>query len=106
MFAILGIGILIFLFSYRYLLHRERLMMISKGLTTNYRPGQRYNDLRNSLALIGIGLGTLLAYSLEQTFHVSNVVPFYIGFVSVFGGIGLFISFLIQGRENKSDRSS
>ncbi len=52
---LLGVGVLIFLFAIRYLTNKERMYMIEKGTVPDFKNKQCFQDLRNSLILIGVG---------------------------------------------------
>lgn len=93
MIALLGVGVLIFLFAIRYLTNKESMYMIEKGTVPDFKNKQCFQDLRNSLILIGVGTGALLAYYIDPPPR-HDFSP--IRMISILGGIGLPVSFLIQ----------
>jgi hypothetical protein len=99
------------IFGLRYMVNKERMAMIEKGIdfgTTKAQP-QPYKNLKWGLLLIGLGLGLFIAYILDFTvFNSTNeelndkVGFIYFALMAVFGGLGLFISYLIEKKETLS----
>jgi len=93
-------------FGIVYLYKRERMAMIERGMDPrNYKPHARqsapYQTLKWGLLLIGAGLGLCLAYTLDRSiFHDDDNPAMYFGLIAVFGGLGLFISFLMEKKDN------
>ncbi len=96
------------IFGLRYMANKERMAMIEKGIdigTIKAQP-QPYKNLKWGLLLIGAGLGLFLAFVLDQTVfkiadglnHDKNV-PIYFALIAIFGGLGLFVSYLIEKKE-------
>jgi hypothetical protein len=90
-------------FGIVYLHKRERMAMIERGMDPrSYKPrSQTYNTLKWGMLLIGAGLGLFLAYVLDHTWFESmnrdeNNPAIYFALIALFGGLGLFISFLIE----------
>jgi hypothetical protein len=90
-------------FGIVYLHKRERMAMIERGMDPrSYKPrSQTYNTLKWGMLLIGAGLGLFLAYILDHTCFESmnkdeNNPAIYFALIALFGGLGLFISFLIE----------
>ena len=90
-------------FGIVYLHKRERMAMIERGMDPrSYKPrSQTYNTLKWGMFLIGAGLGLFLAYVLDHTWFESmnrdeNNPAIYFALIALFGGLGLFISFLIE----------
>ncbi|MDR0506453.1 MAG: hypothetical protein LBH32_06520 [Dysgonamonadaceae bacterium] len=107
-FLVLGTYKIIELFVKR----KERLVIIEKftsqtGLEPVRLPKLFYErkdfgswSLRISLLLIGIGIGALCAFFIRiwciETMLNHDLSTLYIACLSLFGGIGLFIAFLIE----------
>jgi hypothetical protein len=98
------------IFGLRYMSNKERMAMIEKGLDPGLRKSQAqpYMVLKWGLLLIGAGLGLFLAFTLDHSiFKVSanewedngRNVPIYFSLIAIFGGLGLFTSYLIEKKE-------
>ncbi|MFC5284905.1 DUF6249 domain-containing protein [Pedobacter alpinus] len=96
------------IFGLRYMVNKERMAMIEKGIDISFSKSQPqpYKNLKWGLLLIGLGLGLFIAYLLDFTvFNSSNedmnkkVVFIYFSLMAIFGGLGLFISYLIEKKE-------
>jgi len=103
MVIIVSISMFAMIFGIVYLHKRERMAMIERGMDPrNYKPrSQTYNTLKWGMLLIGAGLGLFLAYILDHTWFESmnrdeNNPAIYFSLIALFGGLGLFISFLIE----------
>ena len=93
------------IFGLRYLSNKEKMAMIEKGMdigTTKAQP-QPYVNLKWGLLLIGTGLGLFIAYTLDHTLFKlaegvddDTNVPIYFAMIALFGGLGLFTSYLIE----------
>jgi hypothetical protein len=78
--------------------NRERMAMIEKGVSpkdfmTERRPNS-YGIVKWALLLAGIGFG-LFVGSLLETYTSIQEEPAYFASALFFGGVGLFIAFLI-----------
>jgi len=99
------------IFGIVYLYKRERMAMIERGMDPrSYKPhasrSAPYQNLKWGLLLLGAGLGLCLAYILDRCiFHDYDNPAMYFGLIAVFGGVGLFISFLIEKKDmiNRKD---
>ncbi len=98
------------IFGLRYMSNKERMAMIEKGLDPGMRKSQAqpYAVLKWGLLLIGAGVGLFLAFTLDHTvFKVTadewgnngQNVPIYFSLIAIFGGLGLFTSYLIEKKE-------
>lgn len=96
------------IFGIRYLQNRENMAMIQNGMDPKLsRPqSEPYKNLKWGLLLMGAGTGLFLAYLLDHTildfgdgFHRAGNVAVYFALIGVFGGLGLFISYLIEKKE-------
>jgi len=96
-------------FGIVYLRNRERMAMIERGmdprLDSEKKPGTRNYVLTWSLLLIGAGVGLFLAIYLQYKIAVnpgdSDNPAIYFALIAIFGGLGLFISYLIEKKEAK-----
>jgi hypothetical protein len=96
-------------FSLRYFSNRERMAMIQNGMDPGLQRAQPqpYAVLKWGLLLMGAGVGLFLAYMLDHTVlnsgghHDGNddIAAIYFSLIGIFGGLGLFISYLIEKRE-------
>ncbi len=96
------------IFGLRYMANKERMAMIEKGMdigAVKAQP-QPYRNLKWGLLLIGAGLGLFLAFVLDQTIfkvtdgvNTDKNVPIYFALIALFGGLGLFVSYLIEKKE-------
>jgi hypothetical protein len=82
--------------------HAERIAMIEKGvgkdLLFGTQPEHKVSGtLRASLLLIGIGLGFLLGYFLDQMFRMREVG--YFSMLFIFGGLGLGLAYIIEEKK-------
>ncbi|HVW96350.1 MAG TPA: DUF6249 domain-containing protein [Mucilaginibacter sp.] len=104
------------IFGIVYLAKRERMAMIERGMDPRrYKPQSApFQTLKWGLLLIGAGAGLFFAYLLDHTVfkHMTNGfdddgnVAIYFALIAVFGGAGLFLSFLMEKKEaDKSDKN-
>ena len=81
----------------------ERMKLIETGgdpsLLTSKPESSRFNTLRFSLLLVGIGTGFLLGSLLDKAFDLEEVAYFAMLFIC--GGSGLLAAYLIQGKKDK-----
>ena len=83
--------------------HLERMAKIEKGIDTHSNSKQsKFLTIKMGSFMIGIAIGLLLAYTLEETTNLKAEV-FYPSFMLLFGGIGLIASFFWVKRLNKND---
>ena len=98
------------IFGIVYLAKRERMAMIERGMDPRrYKPQSApYQTLKWGLLLIGAGAGLFFAYLLDHTAfrHMTNDfddggnVAIYFALIAIFGGAGLFVSFLMEKKES------
>lgn len=95
-------------FSLRYFSNRERMAMIQNGMDPGLQKSQPqpYVVLKWALLLMGAGIGLFLAYVLDHTVFSAggglrgrDSEPIYFSLIGIFGGLGLFISYLIEKKE-------
>jgi hypothetical protein len=87
--------------GYIFTRHRERTMMIQKGLgaedikalyTRSFQQVNPLISLKWGLVLIGIGIGVILAIWLRDVYGYNEGV--YPGMIALFGGVGLLLFYL------------
>ena len=106
---LLGLGLFAAIFGIRYLQNKENMLMIQNGMDPGIRRpvGPSFTALKVGLLLIGSGLGLFLAFVLDNTilnfkqkFDEDNPA-IYFSLIAIFGGLGLFISHLIEKKSNQ-----
>jgi uncharacterized membrane protein HdeD (DUF308 family) len=94
------LGAFAMIFGIRYLVNKEKMAMIERGLDPgiNKAAPKPFLSLKFGLLMIGLGIGLLLAMFivLQNHFTEEQAVPVYFGLLSVFGGIGLIVSYLLE----------
>src|ERR1700742_2191186 len=99
---IVSLGFFAMIFGIVYLYKRERMAMIERGMDPRrYKPQSApYQTLKWGLLLVGAGVGLCLAYIVQTLiFHDYDNPAMYFGLIAVFGGLGLFVSFLMEKGE-------
>jgi drug/metabolite transporter (DMT)-like permease len=96
-------------FGIVYLNRRERMAMIERGMDPRtYKPrAAPYQNLKWGMLFIGAGIGLFIAYILSNTLFAkddSGNPAIYISLVTLFGGLGLFVSFLIERKALLDDK--
>jgi len=81
--------------------NKERLALIEKGASpdlfkTKSDQNSGYNAFKFGLFLIGIALGIVAGYFLNEGGMEEE--PAYFSMIFLFGGIGLVVSFLLRGK--------
>lgn len=91
------------IFGIRYMSNKEKMAMIERGLdplgTRNQiSPPKPFVSLKFGLLLVGLGLGLLFSIFIVRAISMSEneAVAVYFGCLSVFGGIGLIVSYIIE----------
>jgi F0F1-type ATP synthase assembly protein I len=108
MIPIVGlVGAFIMIVYLRRYENMERMAMIEKGVdpalfAKKQRSGTS-GTLRASLLLIGAGLGLLIAYFLDRTFHMEEVA--YFSMLFIFGGLGLGAAYLVEERKYRAEQN-
>jgi len=88
------------IFGIRYLMNKERMAMIERGI--NPKDGQSapkpFLSLKIGLLLVGLGLGLLVALFTVISAKISDdeAAAVYFGCVLIFGGVGLIVSYVIE----------
>ncbi len=105
---LLGLGLFALLFGWRYLSNKENMAMIQNGMDPklNRPQPQPYRNLKWGLLLMGAGIGLFLAYVLDHTvlnfsdkWGRDDNPAIYFSLIGIFGGLGLFISYMIEKKE-------
>jgi len=102
------LGMFAMIFGIVYLQKREKMAMIERGMDPRrYKPQSApYQNLKWGLLLIGAGLGLFIAFVLDRTVFATTIhdedanVPIYFALIAVFGGAGLFLSYLIEKKDD------
>ena len=113
---IVPLALFAMVFGIVYLAKRERMAMIERGMDPRrYKPQSApFQTLKWGLLLIGAGAGLFFAYLLDHTafkhmsgeFDDDGNVAIYFALIAVFGGIGLFLSYLVEKKEaDKEDKN-
>ncbi|WP_240755300.1 DUF6249 domain-containing protein [Pedobacter sp. SYP-B3415] len=99
----LFLGAFAMVFGIRYLSNKEKMAMIERGIDPGIGQAQPkpYTSLKFGLLLIGLGLGLLVALVSVRAFlgedpNEGQATAIYFGCLSIFGGLGLIVSFLIE----------
>jgi len=113
---IITVGLFAMIFGIVYLAKRERMAMIERGMDPRrYKPQSApYQTLKWGLLLIGAGAGLFFAYLLDHTAfaHLNNGfdsdgnVAIYFALIAIFGGAGLFVSFLMEKKESDKNEGN
>lgn len=104
------------IFGIVYLVKRERMAMIERGMDPrryNKPQSAPFQNLKWGLLLIGAGTGLFLAYLLGHTvfskigdMEDGGNVALYFALIALFGGAGLFLSYRIEKKEaDKEDNN-
>lgn len=97
-----SLGLLILIFGIRYLMSRENLAMLEKGMNPKdkvNRPAP-YTNLKWGLLLFGAGAGLALSYIITQyMLHDYDNPALWFAFIAMGGGAGLIYSYRIEKKE-------
>lgn len=99
--AIVFTSMFAMIFGIVYLNNRQKMAMIERGMDPRaYRTQPApFKYLKWAFLLMGAGLGLFLAAVLGNTvfsFVDHNNPSIYFSLIGIFGGLGLFISYLIE----------
>lgn len=90
-------------FGIRYLSNKEKMAMIERGIdpgVAKARPQapMPFLSLKFGLLLVGLGIGLLLALFISRATGIDEdqAVAVYFGCLSIFGGLGLILSYAIE----------
>lgn len=88
------------IFGIRYLVNKEKMAMIERGMDPNEGRSapKPFLSLKFGLLLVGLGLGLLAALLTVTVLHImeEDAAAVYFGFLGVFGGLGLIVSYIIE----------
>jgi uncharacterized membrane protein YfcA len=92
-------------FGIRYMSNKEKMAMIERGIDPGIaraRPSapKPFLSLKFGLLLVGLGIGLLVALftTVNMQMREEQNVAVYFGSLSIFGGVGLIISYLVEKR--------
>lgn len=94
-------------FGIYYLRNKENMALIERGINPreSYRKFSSLTYLKYGMLFIGVGLGLLLAYIIDESiphkgFQVGpDRVALYFSLIGICGGLGLAISYFIERKE-------
>jgi hypothetical protein len=99
----LFLGAFAMVFGIRYFSNKEKMAMIERGMDPGITRSQQaapkpFLSLKFGLLLVGLGLGILLALFvvMQNDLRAEETTAVYFGFISIFGGLGLIISYIIE----------
>lgn len=107
----LFVGGFAMMFGIRYLSSKENMAMIERGINPNEGKSapKPFLSLKYGLLMVGLGLGLLIALFTVLTTKMDeeNGVAVYFGCISIFGGLGLITSYLIEKKwlDNEAGKS-
>jgi tetrahydromethanopterin S-methyltransferase subunit E len=103
---VLFIGSFSLVFGIRYLINKEKMAMIERGIDPGLRKAtpKPFISLKFGLLLVGLGLGLLVAlFTVRGVFgsdmrsaEEGQAVAIYFGSIFIFGGLGLITSYVIE----------
>jgi len=98
--VLVPLGGMAMIFGIVYLMKRENLAMIEKGLNPKIDRPVPYKNLKWGLLLVGAGIGLLVAYLLDR-FLIKDAdnVAIYFALIAVGGGSGLIGSYKVEKKE-------
>ncbi|WP_293311636.1 DUF6249 domain-containing protein [Pedobacter sp. UBA5917] len=102
----LFLGAFAMVFGIRYLSNKEKMAMIERGIDPGIHKAtpKPFLSLKFGLLLVGLGVGLLVAlfvvrgiFGREMTHgEEGQAVAVYFGFIGIFGGLGLIVSYLVE----------
>ena len=98
----LFVGAFAMVFGIRYLSNKEKMAMIERGMDPGVNKSVAaptpFLSLKFGLLLVGLGIGLIVALFVAKLTQLTEdeAVAIYFGFLGVFGGIGLIISYVIE----------
>jgi len=97
-------------FGLRYLINKERMAMIERGLDPRQQQKPRSRPLQTlkwGLIVSGVGLGLFIAYYLDNfvlSGHENTAI--YFGLIALFGGLGLIMSYRFEKNHEEKEAGS
>ena len=105
---LITLGFFAMVFGLRYLVNRERMAMIEKGMDPGMKRSRSispFTTLKVGMIILGFGIGMLLAYFLDAFAlphpEFVNSTAVYFGCIGLFGGLGLMVSYVLEMRYRK-----
>lgn len=99
----LFLGAFAMVFAIRYFSNKEKMAMIERGMDPGIARARQlaprtFLSLKIGLLLVGLGLGLLIALfvTIQLNMEAEQAVPVYFGCLSIFGGLGLIVSYIIE----------
>jgi len=90
-------------FGIRYMVNKEKMALIERGIDPGITKARiaapkPFLSLKFGLLLVGLGIGLLIALFTTVNTHLreEQSVAVYFGCLSIFGGLGLIISYVIE----------
>ena len=102
------VGAFALVFGIRYLINKEKMAMIERGIDPGLRVRKStprpFISLKFGLLMVGLGLGLLVAlFTVRGIFgnqmtdaEEGQAVAVYFGSIFIFGGLGLISSYVIE----------
>lgn len=105
---ILGLGAFFLVWGTRYLENKENMALIERGMTPIQRRRRQADPsrtLKNSLVLIGAGVGLLLALVITRTTAMENQssAAVFFALIAIFGGLGMLGAYLYERKNPPVD---
>lgn len=102
------IAICALIFGIRYLINREKMAMIERGMAPVMNKKRNYSMmLAWGLLFVGFGLGLFLSFLLTNTVFVDlseeQASAVYFSMIFIFGGLGLTASYIISAKKERKD---
>lgn len=102
---IISLGAFVMVVYLRKFENLERMAIIEKGLDPKlFRRDKTSNPspvLRWALLLIGAGMGLIVGFFLEESFHHMDETA-YFSMLMIFGGLGLLLAYIIEEKKTKN----
>jgi hypothetical protein len=99
--VIFSLSLFFLIFGIRYLMSRENLAMLEKGMNPKekIRRPAPYANLKWGLLLFGAGLGLALSYFITQYMLHDDNPALWFAFIAMGGGSGLIYSYRVEKKE-------
>lgn len=114
---LVSLGLFSLIFGIVYMVKKENLAMIEKGMNPKIRENRLpmpYRNLKWGLLLLGSGIGLFLAYILDNFvfYHLSrpgvdfdaSITAVYFALIAIGGGIGLIYTYRIEKKAMDKDK--
>ncbi len=105
---IITLGAFIMVVYLRKFENIERMSMIEKGVSPELfrrpRTAGNFGTLRASFLLIGVGIGFLMGYWLDNAYDMEETG--YFSMLFIFGGLGLGLSYFVEERKRATQNGA